>query len=110
MRTENVAVGLTNPYNRFVFVLSSLFFIDSFSVASSSSYLIFNSTFVITFAYFRIDPSLSLPERLQRTMETIGWSIFLTTLTTVVAFLIGVFSSSLGGVRWMCVRPVWDSV
>ena len=77
-----------------------------------------DDTFIITGAFFQLDPSTignttednkdtSLIERkIQKTLQQVGWSISLTTLTTVIAFLLGYFSSSFPGVRWLCLYAV----
>ena len=77
-----------------------------------------DDTFIITGAFFQLDPSTfgrtaeankdtSLIERkIQKTLQQVGWSICLTTLTTVIAFLLGYFSSSFPGVRWLCLYAV----
>lgn len=45
--------------------------------------------FIITGAYFRTGPSKETIPRIRETMEEVGNSISLTTITTTVAFLLG---------------------
>ena len=66
-----------------------------------------DDTFIITGAYFRISASAgmreaSLEERIRVTFQEVGPSICLTTITTVFAFMLGYFTSSLPGVHWLC--------
>jgi len=60
-----------------------------------------DDTFIITGAYFRTDPRKDTVERVRETMEEVGSSISLTTITTTVAFLLGVIST-IPCIRWLC--------
>jgi hypothetical protein len=57
--------------------------------------------FQISGAYFRTDPRKDVLERIRETMEEIGNSISLTTITTTVAFCLGCISS-IPSIRWLC--------
>lgn len=59
--------------------------------------------FIITGAYFRIDPNKDTVERVRETMEEVGNSISLTTISTVVAFFLGWVSSTVPSVQWLCI-------
>jgi len=61
-----------------------------------------DDTFIITGAYFRTSPSKDPVERIRETMEEVGSSIFLTTTTTTIAFILGCISSSVPGIQWIC--------
>ena len=50
--------------------------------------------------------AIRLERKIEKTLQQVGWSICLTTLTTVVAFLLGYCSSSFPGVRWLCLYAV----
>ncbi|CAB9522251.1 Pick C1-like protein 1 [Seminavis robusta] len=52
-----------------------------------------DDTFMITGAYFRTDPRKDPAERVEQAMQEIGLSISVTTLTTMLAFLIGCIST-----------------
>jgi Niemann-Pick C1 protein len=60
-----------------------------------------DDTYIIMGSYLRTDRSKSPEERVRITMEDIGISITLTSLTTIVAFALGC-SSSIPAVRWLC--------
>lgn len=61
-----------------------------------------DDTFIITGEYFRTDPRLDTIERIRMTMNEVSHSICLTTISTTLAFLLGLMSS-LPGVRWLCI-------
>lgn len=61
-----------------------------------------DDTFIIMGAYFRTDPSKDIVKRIEETMEEVGLSITLTTITTMVAFALG-FESSVPSIRWVCI-------
>jgi len=65
-----------------------------------------DDTFIITGAYFRTDPLDPMEDRIRDVMQEVGWSISLTTLTTIFAFTLGYFSSSFPGVHWLCLSAV----
>ena len=50
-----------------------------------------DDTFIITGSYLRTDASLDTLERVRITMEEVACSITTTTVTTVVAFILGMF-------------------
>ncbi|CAB9501621.1 Pick C1-like protein 1 [Seminavis robusta] len=60
-----------------------------------------DDTFIITGAYFRMDPGLDVLTRIRITFLEVAHSISLTTITTTFAFLLGLMSS-LPGVQWLC--------
>jgi len=60
-----------------------------------------DDTFIICNAFAATDPTEDVVERIVQVMEEVGPSIFISTLTTVVAFLLGGVSS-LPGIRWFC--------
>ena len=43
--------------------------------------------------YARTDPNDDVVHRVGKVMEEAGWSIFISTLTTVFAFMLGVFAN-----------------
>ncbi|CAB9518966.1 Protein patched homolog 1 [Seminavis robusta] len=65
-----------------------------------------DDTFIITGAYFRTDPNEPIEDRIRITMQEVGPSITLTTVTTIFAFTLGRLTSSLPGVHWLCVYAV----
>ncbi|CAB9502757.1 Protein patched homolog 1 [Seminavis robusta] len=65
-----------------------------------------DDTFIITGAYFRTDPQAHVQDRIRTTMQEVGWSISVTTLTTVFAFSLGYFTSSFPGVHWLCLSAM----
>ena len=65
-----------------------------------------DDTFIITGAYFRTNPKHTIEERIRQTMEHVGWSISVTTITTVFAFVLGYASSTFPGVHWLCLYAV----
>jgi len=74
-----------------------------------------DDTFIITGEYYTrlaeknknsssvADTDADIIDRVAKTMEEVGISIFLTTTTTIVAFLLGAFSSTIPGVIWLCI-------
>ena len=54
-----------------------------------------DDTFIITGAYLRTDANLDTLERVRLTMEEVACSITTTTVTTVVAFILGKFQNLL---------------
>jgi len=60
-----------------------------------------DDTFVITGSFFRTDPTKDVILRVEETMEEIGLSITMTTLTTVLAFALGM-GSSVPAIIWLC--------
>ena len=60
-----------------------------------------DDTFIITGAYFRTDPNLTVERRIEITMKEVGLSIALTSITTCVAFVLGSMST-IPGVKWLC--------
>eukprot|EP00980_Cylindrotheca_fusiformis_P024439 scaffold11923_cov100-Cylindrotheca_fusiformis.AAC.3 len=60
-----------------------------------------DDAFIIWGAYKRTDHSKTPEERIHITMEEVGVSIFVTTLTSVVAFSLG-STSSVPAVYWLC--------
>lgn len=61
-----------------------------------------DDAFIIFSSYARTDPSLSPVDRIRKTMKDVGISIFMTTATTEVAFVMGLISP-LPAIRWLCV-------
>jgi predicted exporter len=59
-----------------------------------------DDTFIITGAYFRTDPEKEPAERIREVMQEVGLSISVTTMTTVVAFILGCISS-IPAIRWL---------
>jgi Niemann-Pick C1 protein len=65
-----------------------------------------DDAFIIHGAYERLDPrTATIEERIYETMEQVGCSIFLTTMTSALAFALGSFSS-VPAVQWMCFYTV----
>jgi Patched family len=60
-----------------------------------------DDTFIIMHRYNRTDPRMDTVERIRETMESIGLSIFITTLTTVIAFGLGTLSA-IPAIYWLC--------
>lgn len=60
-----------------------------------------DDTFIITGAYFRTGHHGDPVQRIEKTMEAVGPSIILTTITTTVAFVLGSLSTVLP-IRWLC--------
>lgn len=52
-----------------------------------------DDTFIITGAYFRTDPNKDPVERIRESMQDVGLSISVTTITTMVAFMLGCIST-----------------
>jgi len=64
-----------------------------------------DDAFVIMGAYSRTDPLLDVSERVHITMEEIGTSITLTTLTSMLAFGLGCLAS-IPAVLWLCLYAI----
>ena len=64
-----------------------------------------DDSFIITGSYFRLDSKKDPVERVAETMDDIGISIFLTTLTSALAFGLGAISS-IPGVFWLVIYAV----
>jgi Niemann-Pick C1 protein len=64
-----------------------------------------DDAFIITGAYFRLDRAIDPVDRVRITMDEVGMSIFLTTLTSAVAMASGC-SSSVPAVYWLCLYAV----
>lgn len=60
-----------------------------------------DDTFIIVGSFARTDPNKSIEERISATMQDIGLSISVTTLTTSFAFGLGSLSN-IPAVRWVC--------
>lgn len=60
-----------------------------------------DDTFIITGSYLRTDVKLDIEERIRITMEEVGTSITVTTVTTMVAFILGL-TSSVPAIYWLC--------
>ena len=64
-----------------------------------------DDAFIITGSYFRLDPSMDVVDRVAKTMDEIGLSIFITTLTSAIAFGLGC-TSTIPAVYWLCLYAV----
>ncbi|CAB9516753.1 Pick C1-like protein 1 [Seminavis robusta] len=75
------------------------------SVTTMIPFLLFgvglDDSFIIFGSYNRTDPRLSAYERIQHTIDDVGLSISLTTLTSSLAFFMGTFSN-IPAVSWVC--------
>ena len=60
-----------------------------------------DDTFIITGAYFRTSHNQDPVQRIEQTMEAVGHSIILTTITTAIAFVLG-STSSIQPISWLC--------
>ncbi|CAB9508257.1 Pick C1-like protein 1 [Seminavis robusta] len=60
-----------------------------------------DDAFIIYGSYNRKDPNKDIPTRIKSTFKDVGISIFLTSLTSMLAFVLGTFSS-IPAVRWLC--------
>jgi Niemann-Pick C1 protein len=65
-----------------------------FGVGLDDAYILFGS-------FVRLDPKMDIGERIKATFEDVGVSIFLTSLTSVLAFVLGSFSN-IPAVQWLC--------
>ena len=65
-----------------------------FGVGLDDAYIIFGS-------YSRFDPKMDIGERIKATFADVGVGIFLTTLTSVLAFVLGSLSR-IPAVQWLC--------
>ncbi|CAB9499474.1 Pick C1-like protein 1 [Seminavis robusta] len=61
-----------------------------------------DDTFIIVGAYLRTDPAKDPVERIRETMEEVGTSISMTTITTTVAFVLGAATSKIPIIQWIC--------
>ena len=93
MKLLVVAFLGTHPHRLLVDV-QALFYII-FGVGLDDSFILFS-------AYVRTDLSKDSLERIREMMDDVAVSIFMTTVTTEVAFGLGI-SSSLPAIRWVCV-------
>ena len=64
-----------------------------------------DDAYIITGSYFRLDRKIDAVERVRITIDEIGMSIFLTTLTSSLAFGLGCIST-IPAVFWLCVYAV----
>lgn len=64
-----------------------------------------DDAFIITGSFFRLDPTIDTIERITIVTDEIGLSIFLTTLTSALAFGLGC-TSSIPAVYWLCLYAV----
>jgi hypothetical protein len=60
-----------------------------------------DDAFIIAGSFYRMNPKRDVKQRIQETMEDVGMSITLTTLTSAVAFGLGCLSS-VPAVYWLC--------
>lgn len=60
-----------------------------------------DDTFIIMGEYSRTDPRKTPKQRVVETVEVVGLSIFVTTLTTMTAFALGTMSE-VPAIRWLC--------
>jgi len=60
-----------------------------------------DDTFIIFGSYHRKESEKDVPKRIESTMEDIGVAIFLTSLTSMLAFILGSFSQ-IPSVQWLC--------
>jgi Patched family len=60
-----------------------------------------DDSFIIYGCYNRLDPRLDPVVRIEKTIDDVGLSIFLTTFTTSLAFFTGTFSN-IPAVAWVC--------
>lgn len=61
-----------------------------------------DDSFIIYSAYYRTSPNQEFVERIRMTMNEVGISIFMTSLTTEIAFALGC-QSAIPCIRWLCV-------
>jgi len=61
-----------------------------------------DDVFIISGAFFRTDSRKPIEERMRHTIDEVGLSITTTTITTILAFMLGSLSS-VPGIRWFCV-------
>lgn len=59
--------------------------------------------FIITGGFERTDPNKDVVERTVETIEEVGGSITVSSITTVVAYILGSIFSSMPGVKWFCI-------
>jgi len=60
-----------------------------------------DDAFIITGAFSRTDPNMEMVNRVSETMDQIGISIFLSTTSTFLAFMLG-STTKIPAVRWFC--------
>jgi Patched family len=61
-----------------------------------------DDTFVIVGAHLRTDPTLEPIQRVQETMEQVGLSNLLTTITTLIASAMGFVTSNIPAIQYLC--------
>ncbi|CAB9506448.1 Pick C1-like protein 1 [Seminavis robusta] len=61
-----------------------------------------DDTFIIVGAYLRTDPTKDPVERIRETMEEVGMSVSITTITTTVAFVLGTVTTSIPIIQYLC--------
>ena len=66
-----------------------------------------DDVFVMTNAFRRTNPTLSVPERLSKSYEEAAVSITLTSATNAAAFVVGAATANYGTVRLFCVYCGW---
>ena len=64
-----------------------------------------DDAFIISGCFFRLDPKTDIIDRIEKTADEIGLSIFITTLTTAIAFCLGC-TSSIPAIYWLCLYAV----
>lgn len=64
-----------------------------------------DDAFIITGSFFRLDRNKPVAERVKETVDDIGVSIFLTTLTSSLAFALGGLST-IPAIFWLCIYAV----
>lgn len=64
-----------------------------------------DDSYILTGAFFRLDRKIDTVERVHITIDEVGMSIFLTTLTSSLAFGLGCIST-IPAVFWLCVYAV----
>jgi Niemann-Pick C1 protein len=64
-----------------------------------------DDAFIITGYFYRLDPSRDSVERIRETIDEIGLSIFITTLTSAIAFGVSA-TSNIPAVYWLCLYAV----
>lgn len=74
---------------------------DSHIIFPPTSGIGLDDAFIIMGSFVRMDPKIDVVKRIDDTVNDIGLSIFLTTLTTAIAFGLGC-TSSIPVVFWLC--------
>jgi Niemann-Pick C1 protein len=90
-------------------ILNTLGFLSAFSSilpCKACIFIIFgialDDTFIIFGYYIHTDSNQSPVERIRETMEEVGTSIFMTTVTSVLAFGLGCWTT-IPAIQWMCI-------